>query len=74
MDESTTREVTELLQGILLAIRRGELDATTPNARALLRRLEGATIALELTLGAESGTQICTLGTALSMLTKVAVS
>lgn len=53
MDESTLIEVKELLQGILSAVERGELEASTPNARALLRRLEGATIALELTLSDE---------------------
>jgi hypothetical protein len=53
VDESTLIEVKELLQGILSAVERGELEASTPNARALLRRLEGATIALELTLSDE---------------------
>jgi hypothetical protein len=54
VDESTLIEVKELLQGILTAVERGELDASSPSARALLRRLEGVTIALELTLGDES--------------------
>ena len=55
MDNAEIREATKLLQGILTAVDNGELDAATPSARALVRRLEGVTIALELTLDDERG-------------------
>jgi hypothetical protein len=35
------------LRAILAAVERGELEARSPRARALLRRLEGAAAALE---------------------------
>jgi transcription elongation GreA/GreB family factor len=54
VDETTLSEVTELLRGLLMAVERGELDASSPHARALLRRLEGATFALQLAIGDES--------------------
>jgi hypothetical protein len=54
MDDTDIREVIRLLQGLLKAVDNGELDASTPNARALLRKLEGALIALELTVEAKS--------------------
>jgi hypothetical protein len=53
MDDTDVREAIRLLQGLLKAADNGELDASTPNARALLRKLEGALIALELTVDAE---------------------
>jgi hypothetical protein len=49
MGEAEVREVTRLVQGILTEVDNGELEASTPSARALLRRLEGALIALEVT-------------------------
>jgi transcription elongation GreA/GreB family factor len=54
MDDTDVREVIRLLRGLLKATDNGELDASTPNARALLRKLEGAVIALEMTVDAES--------------------
>ena len=47
------REAVGLLQGLLTAVDSGELDASTPSARALVRRLEGAVIALKLALDDE---------------------
>jgi hypothetical protein len=43
----TSRETAQLLQRVIEAVEKGELEARTPNARALLRRLEGALIALQ---------------------------
>jgi len=40
-----------MLRRLLALVESGELEATTPNARAVLRRLEGATIAVELATG-----------------------
>ena len=54
MEDAEMREVTRLLQGLLTAVDNGELDASTPIARALIRRLEGVTIALKLAVGDES--------------------
>jgi hypothetical protein len=40
-----------MLRRLLALVETGELEATTPSARALLRRLEGAAIAVELAAG-----------------------
>ena len=40
-----------MLRRLLTLVEAGELEATTPSARAVLRRLEGATIAVELAAG-----------------------
>lgn len=40
-----------MLRRLLALVEAGELEATTPSARALLRRLEGAAIAVELAAG-----------------------
>jgi hypothetical protein len=40
-----------LLRQLLAAVEAGTIEATTPNARALLRRLEGAAAAVELLAG-----------------------
>ena len=40
-------EAATILRAVLEAVGRGELVATSPQATALLRRLEGATTALE---------------------------
>lgn|GEM_PF-3084790 len=53
MDYAELREVTWLFRSLLTVTDDGELDANTSSARALLRKLKGATIALELTLGDE---------------------
>lgn len=41
------QESAALLRRLLEAVERGELEANTPQARALLRHLEGAVSALE---------------------------
>jgi hypothetical protein len=47
VDDDTSREAPNLLRRVLEAVMNGKLEARTPDARALLRRLEGALIALE---------------------------
>ena len=44
-------EAAIMLRRLLTLVEDGELEATTPNARAVLRRLEGATVAVELATG-----------------------
>jgi hypothetical protein len=44
-----------LLRRLLDAVEDGELEATTPRAVALVRRIEGAAVALEAAANAESG-------------------
>ena len=44
-------EATDALRRILTAIEDGELDASTPQDIALVRRLEGAVMALEEATG-----------------------
>jgi hypothetical protein len=44
-----------MLRRLLALVEAGELEASTPSARAVLRRLEGATIAVELAAGAGTG-------------------
>jgi hypothetical protein len=46
-DQVDVRENAALLRRLLAAVERGELTAETPQARSLLRRLEGAVAALE---------------------------
>jgi hypothetical protein len=46
-DPVDLRENVALLRRLLAAVERGELTAQTPQARSLLRRLEGAVAALE---------------------------
>lgn len=43
-----------LLRQVLALVKAGELEAATPTARALLRRVEGAAIAAELAAGVSS--------------------
>ena len=45
-DERYRKEAAALLRRLIEAVDRGELTATTPQARALLRHLEGAASAL----------------------------
>jgi hypothetical protein len=40
-------EAGEVLRRVLALVESGELEATTPNARALRRRIEGAALATE---------------------------
>jgi hypothetical protein len=47
VDDDISREAAKLLRRVIEAVAKGELEARTPDARALLRRLEGALIALE---------------------------
>jgi hypothetical protein len=47
VDDEISREAANLLRSVVSAVAKGELEARTPDARALLRRLEGALIALE---------------------------
>jgi len=44
-------EAATMLRQVLALAETGELEASTPAARALLRRLEGAAIAAELAAG-----------------------
>jgi hypothetical protein len=44
-----------MLRRLLALVEAGELEATTPSARAILRRLEGAAIAVELAAGRVGG-------------------
>jgi hypothetical protein len=46
-DRSEQSEAAAVLRQLLAAVDAGELEANTPQAKALLRRLEGALIALE---------------------------
>lgn len=57
MDDADVREVIRLLQGLLTATHKGELEVSTPNARSLFRKLEGALIALELTVAPATDTE-----------------
>ena len=45
--DNNRREAADLLRRILAAVERGEIDAASPAARRLLRRLEGALAAWE---------------------------
>lgn len=45
--DEVQREAAAVLRRILDAVGRGELDAETPQARRLARRMEGATGALD---------------------------
>lgn len=45
--DNDRHEAAELLRRILAAVERGEIDAASPAARRLLRRLEGALAAWE---------------------------
>ena len=47
VNDDISREAAKLLRRVIEAVAKGELEARTPDARALLRRLEGALIALE---------------------------
>jgi hypothetical protein len=40
-------ELADLLRRLLALVDAGELEAETPDARALVRRMEGAAVALE---------------------------
>lgn len=42
-----TAEAARLLRGVLAAVEAGEIEAKTGQAKAMLRRIEGATAALE---------------------------
>lgn len=43
------QEAASILKAVLEAVEKGELAAATPQARRLLRRIEGAVVALEAT-------------------------
>lgn len=45
--DQTAREAAALLRDVLAAVERGELDAGSPRAKALVRRIEGAMAGLE---------------------------
>ena len=47
MSSANPTEVAELLRAVLDAVARGELEANSGKAKALLRRIEGAAAALE---------------------------
>jgi hypothetical protein len=47
-------EAARLLRSILSAVEGGELEASTPRAVAMVRRIEGATTALEAASGSKS--------------------
>ena len=53
MHEADVREAIRLLRGVITAANNGELDASPPNARVLVRKLEGALLALELIVDAD---------------------
>jgi len=46
-------DAASMLRRLLALVETGELEATTPGARALLRRLEGVAIAVELAAGVQ---------------------
>lgn len=46
-ESENARELRALIDRVLRAVERGELDATSSRGKALLRRLEGARVALE---------------------------
>jgi len=46
-DRETVTEAAAALRALLATVERGEIDADTPQARRLLRRLEGALAAWE---------------------------
>ena len=48
MNHRDMREAAELLRRLLDAVERGDLDATSGPAQALVRRIEGAAMALEI--------------------------
>jgi len=48
------QEAAEQLRAILAGVAAGELDASSPQARAIIRRIEGAVIALEASIGRTS--------------------
>ena len=47
MSKDFQRDLADLLRGLLEAVERGELEAETPQARALVRRIEGAVAVLD---------------------------
>jgi len=47
-----------MLRRVLALVKTGELEASSPAARALLRRLEGAAIAAELAAGRRPGESV----------------
>jgi len=55
MQPDQLAEAAAMLRRLLALVAAGELEATTPSARAVLRRLEGAAIAVELAAGRAGG-------------------
>lgn len=51
MQPDQLADAAAILRRLLVLVESGELEAATPQARAVLRRLEGATIAVELAAG-----------------------
>jgi hypothetical protein len=45
--DKTSREAAAMLRRVLEAVERGELEGESSQARALVRRIEGAVVALE---------------------------
>jgi hypothetical protein len=51
MSPEDLAEAARVLRSLLALVETGELEAKTPNARAVVRRIEGAAIAAELSAG-----------------------
>jgi hypothetical protein len=51
LEQADLIEAAAMLRRLLALVEAGELEATTPTARAVLRRIEGAAIAVELAAG-----------------------
>ena len=51
MGHEDLADAAAMLRRILALVDAGELEVTSPTARAVLRRLEGAAIAIELAAG-----------------------
>jgi transcription elongation GreA/GreB family factor len=50
-DPSTVAEAAQAVRRLVTAIEKGEIDADSPKARALQRRLEGVVAAWEVAVG-----------------------
>jgi hypothetical protein len=55
MNRADCREAAVLLRRLLAAVDAGELTVGTPRAVALVRHMEGAAVAFELSAGLEPG-------------------
>lgn len=52
-DAPVPAEAASAMRRVLAAVHAGDLDAASPQARALLRRMEGAVAALEVQTGTD---------------------